>query len=312
MKISYWGSLLVSLCVKPSSWRRKFYRKLRKLLLKFGWNPAVRSSYFDRDLIFPLRHDLVLLTCDHDQYNTPLRRLCRYIRSKRSALVFIDIGANIADGVSLTEAALSDQYILVEGSQSYLPFLKKNVEGISFVKVVEAYLSDRCESRLCVEVVENSTARLQGGEGEAQQFVTLDAVFSETEATPDIIKMDIEGHETRVIRGADAILRKSSAILYMEWHEKLLRRENTCGQELMSLLRLYGYNKCVAYDNLGILHGSLSLSDEQRLTELSEYMMRKNGFYFDIIIFHESSANNALEFLELEKAFLSLLLMAKI
>lgn len=78
----------------------------------------------------------------------------------------------------------------------------------------------------------------------AQQFdvemTTLDAEV-ERVGVPTVVKIDVEGHELEVLRGAGRLLRDHRPLLLLEIHMDLLERRGTRPGEIVALLRGHGY-----------------------------------------------------------------------
>ena len=72
--------------------------------------------------------------------------------------------------------------------------------------------------------------------GEAVQAVTLDDLG----IRPDFVKMDIEGYETRALRGATQTL-ASKPTLFVEVQSELLREAGSSSEELLGVLAAHGY-----------------------------------------------------------------------
>ena len=83
-------------------------------------------------------------------------------------------------------------------------------------------------------------AALKGYENSLyKQEIQLKRLVDVYDGTPSLIKIDVEGHELEVIKGAEAIIAKHKPALYIEWFEPL---ENT---DIYRLLQKYGYNKII-------------------------------------------------------------------
>jgi FkbM family methyltransferase len=58
---------------------------------------------------------------------------------------------------------------------------------------------------------------------------------------PDAIKIDVEGHEVKVIRGLEATIRKAKPLLFLEIHPQRIKQEGDSLTELLDYLSLEGY-----------------------------------------------------------------------
>jgi FkbM family methyltransferase len=77
---------------------------------------------------------------------------------------------------------------------------------------------------------------------ETVESITLDDYLRQRGlARVDVIKMDVEGHETAVLRGASALLREKRPVWLIEVRENLLRQSGSSRAELYGLLQAAGY-----------------------------------------------------------------------
>jgi len=73
-------------------------------------------------------------------------------------------------------------------------------------------------------------------------MITLDAFCAREGITPNLIKMDIEGFELNLLRGAQETLRSASPILFMELHPVSLNNLGQSVDELSEFLKGLGYS----------------------------------------------------------------------
>lgn len=71
--------------------------------------------------------------------------------------------------------------------------------------------------------------------------VTLDSLFPTT--APDLIKMDVEGAELRVLRGAQSLLSKKKTVFLTEVHSWADPQGQANRQEVFSYMRDFGYHR---------------------------------------------------------------------
>lgn len=75
----------------------------------------------------------------------------------------------------------------------------------------------------------------------ATEFTTLDDEWRRTGRAPNIVKIDVEGAEGEVIRGAAALLREVRPLLFLELHMDVLERRGESVDALLSQLTGCGY-----------------------------------------------------------------------
>jgi FkbM family methyltransferase len=121
--------------------------------------------------------------------------------------VFVDVGANVGYH-SLFAAQLGAHVVAVEPVPWTLELLRANVwrHGAD-VEVVEAAASDGAgRVRVAIDPAHRSGAQI-GEQGVEVRAAPLDELVPE--AAVDVLKVDVEGAEPQVLRGASAILERS-------------------------------------------------------------------------------------------------------
>jgi FkbM family methyltransferase len=90
--------------------------------------------------------------------------------------------------------------------------------------------------------------------------VTLDAFCKERRVKPDVLKIDVEGAELLVLRGATEFLKNNSPIIHCEVHPPLMKHFNYSVEDFMAHLDKFGY-KLERLDEpnpLGIFHSRIT------------------------------------------------------
>ncbi|HEX8694933.1 MAG TPA: FkbM family methyltransferase [Longimicrobium sp.] len=73
------------------------------------------------------------------------------------------------------------------------------------------------------------------------EMTTLDAECERLGVFPDVVKVDVEGHELEVLRGARELLARKKPVLFLELHLDLLEKAGERPAELVELLAGHGY-----------------------------------------------------------------------
>jgi len=283
--------------------RRRVARFARKSLLRF-WSPPVRADYFGQAMLFPGQHDLPLLANDLPLFNTPLRRLADAVRSRDGQLRLLDIGANIGDGLPLVDPRPGDKFWLVEGSSEFLPYLRENIISFPDVTVIPSYVGEEFEVSRGREVVTDGNAHILEGAGGEIVYETVDRLFSDPHLpAPNLLKIDVEGHEARVFSGALVLLRRVHPVVFMEWYPELLLREGFGVLASLDLLLSAGYSHAIVYDNHGYFLEECALGERSRLEQLARYAGMKERFYYDLVVFAPRHADLQGDFVSSEAAF---------
>jgi len=162
----------------------------------------------------------------------------------KSESVFVDVGANVGY-FSLLAASRCARVISFEPNPICVSTLKSNIELNRFgnVDVRPVGLSDR---RGTAVLHMSSDANLGAGSlndtaGAALPIVleTLDDQLHDT--SPSLIKIDVEGAELQVLRGATSILHRDAPDVICEVSEYSLRLLGASKDELFDFMADFGY-----------------------------------------------------------------------
>src|SRR5579872_906455 len=72
--------------------------------------------------------------------------------------------------------------------------------------------------------------------------ISLDTFFADKVVKPDLIKIDVEGAETKVLRGMAGLLKNNNLKLFVEIHPRALKELQSSVDEVMSILVENGFN----------------------------------------------------------------------
>jgi FkbM family methyltransferase len=139
----------------------------------------------------------------------------------RSGQTFYDVGANAGFFTLLGAKCVgaSGRVISVEPLTRNIEMLEKHlsINGITNVRVVGKAISDHVGTA-CFSIEGHSTSKLSP-EGQAKiEVTTLDALVDEIGFPPDLVKVDIEGAEIDLLRGAKKVLEKFRPIIFLAVH----------------------------------------------------------------------------------------------
>ncbi len=133
-----------------------------------------------------------------------------------------DIGANIGYvSCAFLAKVPASRVVAVEPLPEIAALLRHNLAGFEASRshVVEAAVSESAGTGNIVRVTGNSGMShiSADGEGESVRFVTADALSEH--GLPDVIKIDVEGHEAAVLRGIAPVLASHPpALVVFEHH----------------------------------------------------------------------------------------------
>jgi FkbM family methyltransferase len=166
--------------------------------------------------------------------------------------VFFDVGAHIGE-YTLLAAARGATVHAFEPNPANAAFLRANVasNGLTNVTVHEAAVSDReCHVRFLAHRDPSLSAIWTGRQTDGgYSEITVRAIALDSVAVPrvDVIKIDAEGAELAVLRGARAILArppKVAPVVVFEFAPANYARFDFAPPEIVDFLTRHGY--CIA------------------------------------------------------------------
>jgi FkbM family methyltransferase len=212
------------------------------------------------------------------------------------------VGANVGDSVAVLRAQAQFPILCVEADARFFDLLQRNAQQFSDVALVHAYLgeapsqlSGRLRSAEGTGHVDATSAADNGGAGETISIRTLCQVLADHPAfaAAKLIKIDTDGYDCKILRGAAPCLARSKPVLFFEYDPYFLSRQGDDGISVFQTLRELGYRDLLVYDNLGNLIGPANMGDPAQLTRIhNEYCdHRPGGRYVDLCAFHGDDAD---------------------
>ena len=219
-------------------------------------DPIVRVEIASRDLLMPWSHSLPRLLRNRPHYESELRRLASHVHQVDGRLRMIDVGANVGDTVAMIPSLPNSKFLCVEGSESYFELLRRNFETDENVTRVFALLGDQQDKSGGLSLVEtHGTAHLvkQTDVIASAPWQTLDEVVSSDNSflNANLLKVDTDGYDLHVLRGATEFLQRAKPCLYVEFSPQHC---STKTPELLSAMAQYGVRNPRIYFNLLAIH----------------------------------------------------------
>jgi FkbM family methyltransferase len=226
---------------------REFNRRHLELPIDYEWHDGLRLHlYLGNDL----SRQLFISGCADPNEFALLGKLIS------PGMVAVDAGAN--DGLYTLFLARrvgnAGQVLAFEPSQREFSRLRSNVDlnRLENVQLFDVALSNQDGvAQLRIASYEHEGQNTLGGfvyEGvetlrmERVQVRRLDSVLAEAALTRlDFLKIDVEGGETRLLQGAETVLRDLRPVILFEVVDDSLRQQESSREELTNLLRKAGY-----------------------------------------------------------------------
>jgi FkbM family methyltransferase len=267
-------------------------------------------------LLLPADHAIDHYQARWKRYDRALGEIARLVKGKYPDFRAIDIGANVGDSAALISTYHDVPTLCIEGTETFLPFLRENARRIgSHVAIEVAFVGDGAAGdAYALQSNDVGTAKLVVDPDRATgiQVKRLDALLAGAAdfAQPRLIKIDTDGFDFQIITTSVALLSELKPVLFYEYAP--FERPNGVVDGIKSYQALLqaGYRHFIIYDNFGnyLLH--LTGESMAQFVDLNGFLCSNqvNGvavYYFDICAFGPEDFDlfNALRSAELSSFF---------
>lgn len=276
--------------------KSRIWGLLRKGLIKFWHDPECFLSIHRHMLYLPLSHALPQYLATLPLYDSLLRRLGTFLRQKNGYICVIDVGANIGDTIAafFENNSPQDNYLGIEPNPHFRKYLFRNWGNQKQVKILPYFCTANQRSTQKYQIVEyKGTAEiLQSDSGNLLDSKTLTQIIAEQ---PDfkkcnVIKIDTDGYDFDVIRGASEFIQQDHPAVFFECAPM---SNADFVQDCITILDYFasvGYKSFFAYDNFGHLIGKFSLSELHIFKKILTFQLTSRLFFIDILVMMEEDA----------------------
>ena len=234
-------------------------------------------------------------------YNNPLVELVyqAYTANNNSQVTLIDVGAAIGDTVLLIHSScpnIVSNYYCLDGDKEFFKYLQYNLNYIKEAMPVFAMLSDGAKVEKELIRTHKGTASSQGTvEIEARP---LDTVMQEVNVKAiDIIKIDVDGFDGKVISGSKQILEAHKPAIIFEWHPILIAQTNNSSLDPFQFLSSCGYDNFVWFTKYGEFSHFTNGFDSESINKLANLCVRNKfhpDWHYDVVALHQNSSIDSL------------------
>jgi len=168
------------------------------------------------------------------------------LHTLRPGELFVDVGANIGSYSILAASGVGTRVIAIEPIPSTFSILKQNIRlnGLEGQVVARHLGLSNNASELRFTTTQDTTNHVLGdsekAQGETIDVTTLDNLL-EGEAIPAVIKIDVEGYEFAVLKGAKRTLSSPGLLaVIMETNSSGIRY-GISDQQLMDIMEEHGF-----------------------------------------------------------------------
>lgn len=168
---------------------------------------------------------------DHDQSALPV--ILPYVKG-----TVIDVGAFIGDH-TIAYARKATKVIAFEPNKSAFECLEYNLNGKKNVELRNEGLGDNVGSISLTEVETNIGMTYAEESKKGVKCITIDSLDLKS---LDFIKIDAEGYEHKILKGAEETIKKFKPVMVIEINNHALNRNGTSDNDIYIYLNELGYN----------------------------------------------------------------------
>jgi FkbM family methyltransferase len=285
---------------------------LRNLINKFGYDIVKTNTFTEKNKskIHQVKiGNFTIAIPKHYQYypnyNSGLGKLALLISKKYNSFQLLDIGANVGDTIAIVKSIVDIPIVAIEGDPFVYGYLKQNASLFNQVYTIQQFLGEK-NGNLQVTLEKggwNTTIVPTETSAKTIDLRTLDQVLIEHQlnaASFKLLKIDAEGFDTIILRGAFTTIEKHHPVLYFEYNRENMDAIGEDGISTLFALAKYGYKKIVFLDNHNRRLMCLPLSEEEMIQQLHRYADGVQGLipHYDLCLFHKDDSDVLDEFLK--------------
>lgn len=249
-------------------------------------NPIIRTKINGQEALCPFSHMLAFYQKQYPLYDRQLSKICRLIKETKGSISMIDVGANIGDTV-LNIGIREAYYLLIEGEKSYVSLINKNLVNY-YYSLENTFLTDDTSQCNYSMSNANGTGHLIQSEDGRTELNTLDILLEKYQNKKfDIIKIDTDGFDFKVIRGATDFLKYQQPLVFFEWDYNYLFEQNEDAFSIFPLFKELGYYEMIIFDNFGARLCKTKIDNTKLLSDLIDYSKQSSVCYYDILAIPE-------------------------
>lgn len=246
----------------------------------------VKIKIHGSEAMLPSTYHYPQLCREITSFNNPyLQLVYQTFQTKKNKLIIVDVGAAIGDSYLLINQNIPEAVqtiFCVEGDGSFLNYLKKNIveNGV----IINETLSDNEEIPSLVNI-HPSTARAEGGNTISAKV--LDSIWEKNRFPKiDVLKIDVEGYDGRVLNGCQNILRNDQPNIIFEFHPWHLEATANSFTQPFELLSRNGYNIFMWFDKFGNYSHTKTGYSEKSIKDIVNECFSKGSkldWHYDVI-----------------------------
>ena len=261
--------------IPKRAWIRDRANRWRLSMVRAGFDPLVRYARLGIEV--PLSHPIGYFQGLWPEYNKPAARIARALFAEDPRVRVIDLGANVGDTAAEIRLQAPVPVLCVEGEEKTFEILARNFMNVPDVHPVLRLVAQK-DGPLPGEWIlhagnavfaEARPSAVAPAPRHAASLDTLVAGFPEF-ADARLLKVDIEGFDLAVLRGAIRWLRRAQPVILMEYNRALLKERSETEESFDRLVDEIGYTTIQIYEAGGRLEETFEFADSGSVNRVRE------------------------------------------
>lgn len=211
------------------------------------------------------------------QHESSVLLLCGLISDKKK--IFVDVGA-CTGKYTIPMSKRYKKVIAIEPNPENLKFLRKNIElnKCKNIEIIEKAVSDtKGTTKLALKGAQSHIDAFNDANAIEVEMDLLDSIVEHA----DVIKIDVEGAELGVVKGAMRLIDESKPILIVEHMEYWFGEQPKQHKDILKLLKSKGYKPF----NYNFAHWVYVPEDKlEGLLDLVKGMLMSHHIFYEVIV----------------------------
>jgi FkbM family methyltransferase len=226
-----------------------------------------------------------------ENYDKNLARLVKKVQEKFNDMSVIDVGANVGDSVAIIRQLTDVPIICIEGDEKYFRLLEANIKQFTDVTAINSFLGEKPE--IINGSLTHDSGTLKIDLSNINHKISINTLDHLIEQEPTlfnkckILKIDTDGFDFKILRGATQLIKEFAPVLFFEYSEQHYREAGDNGLLLFKLLKENGYDHLAFYDHTGRFMIAADINNHDLIKQMHYYISNYNSTipYLDIAAF---------------------------
>lgn len=250
-------------------------------------DPGIETEVGGKPMCLPVSHRLPLYVSKFPQHDALLTRLSEHLRRRDGKLSAIDVGANVGDTILACYNHDEDRFLAIEPNPHFGFYFRKNCANVPRCRLLEVVCaSSDGAAKFAINEARGTARVTMQTAGRTIESKSLDTIVAENPDAADfnLLKVDTDGHDFDVLRGARSSIAKNLPAVLFECEVFDNERYVEDFVETMELFRDAGYTRALVYEQTGYLFGTLDLHRIGEFKHALLYQLTSSRCDFDILV----------------------------